>query len=65
MASQNAGRIARDNGMQDVHVFVKGPGPGREQAIRALSTTGLRIKSIHDVTPVPHNGVRAPKRRRV
>lgn len=65
IASQNAGRVARDNGMQDVHVYVKGPGPGREQAIRALSTTGLRIKSIHDVTPVAHNGCRAPKRRRV
>lgn len=65
IASQNAGRVARDSGMQDVHVYVKGPGPGREQAIRALSTTGLRIKSIHDVTPVAHNGCRAPKRRRV
>jgi small subunit ribosomal protein S11 len=65
MASQNATRVARDFGMQEVHVYVKGPGPGREQAIRAILSSGIRIKSIHDVTPVPHNGCRPPKRRRV
>ncbi len=65
MACQNAAQIANDNGMQDVHVYVKGPGPGREQAIRGLQGSGMRIRSIHDVTPVPHNGCRPPKRRRV
>jgi small subunit ribosomal protein S11 len=65
LASQNAARVAQDNGMQEVDVIVKGPGPGREQAIRALQASGLRLKSIRDVTPVPHNGCRPKKKRRV
>ena len=65
LASQNAARVAQDNGMQEVDVIVKGPGPGREQAIRALQSSGLKIKSIRDVTPVPHNGCRPKKKRRV
>ncbi|MCA9970773.1 MAG: 30S ribosomal protein S11 [Anaerolineales bacterium] len=65
LASQNAARDAQDNGMQEVSVIVKGPGPGREAAIRALQASGLRVKSIQDVTPVPHNGCRPPKKRRV
>jgi small subunit ribosomal protein S11 len=52
-------------GLQEVEVFVKGPGPGRESAIRAIQTLGLRVLSISDVTPVPHNGCRPPKKRRV
>jgi small subunit ribosomal protein S11 len=62
---QNAVRTAIDNGMQEVDVFVNGPGPGREAAIRALQGGGLRVRSIIDVTPVPHNGCRPPKKRRV
>lgn len=65
LASQNAANEAMDNGMQEVEVFVKGPGPGREAAIRALAASGLQISAIHDITPVPHNGCRPPKRRRV
>jgi small subunit ribosomal protein S11 len=65
LACQNAARTAMDNGMQQAHVIVKGPGPGREAAIRALSTTGISNKSISDITPVPHNGCRPPKKRRV
>jgi small subunit ribosomal protein S11 len=65
LASQNAARVARDYGMQEAEVIVKGPGPGREAAIRALNTTGIRVTSIHDITPVPHNGCRPPKKRRV
>ena len=65
LAGQNAARDAQDNGMQEVEVFVKGPGPGREAAIRALGASGMQISAIHDVTPVPHNGCRPPKRRRV
>lgn len=65
LASQNAARVAQENGMQEVDVIVKGPGPGREQAIRALQASGLKIKSIRDVTPVPHNGCRPKKKRRV
>jgi small subunit ribosomal protein S11 len=64
-AAVKAGREATDNGMTEIEVFVKGPGPGREQAIRALQTAGLRIRSITDVTPIPHNGCRPPKKRRV
>ncbi len=51
--------------MKEVDVFVKGPGPGREAAIRAIQGSGLKVRSINDVTPVPHNGVRPPKKRRV
>ncbi len=65
LASQNAARVAVDSGMQEAEVVVKGPGPGREAAIRALTGTGLSILSISDVTAVPHNGCRPPKKRRV
>jgi len=65
LASQNAANEAMDNGMQEIEVFVKGPGPGREAAIRALAASGMQISAIHDITPVPHNGCRPPKRRRV
>lgn len=65
MASQDAARQAINHGMQEVEVRVQGPGAGRESAIRALQAAGLTITSIKDVTPMPHNGCRAPKRRRV
>ncbi len=64
-AAQNAARAAQEHGVREVDVFVKGPGPGREQAIRSLMGGGLKITSITDVTPIPHNGCRPPKRRRV
>jgi small subunit ribosomal protein S11 len=64
-AAQRAARVAMDNGMSEVDVYVKGPGPGREAAIRALQAAGLRVQSITDVTPIPHNGCRPPKKRRV
>jgi len=65
VAGQNAGQLARDSGVRTVDVLVKGPGGGRESAIRALQTTGIDVKSIRDVTPIPHNGCRPPKKRRV
>lgn len=65
MAAETAAKIAMDNGMKTLEVYVKGPGSGREAAIRALATTGLDITLIKDVTPIPHNGCRPPKRRRV
>lgn len=65
MASESAAKGAMEHGMKTVEVAVKGPGSGREAAIRALQTTGLEVTSIKDVTPVPHNGCRPPKRRRV
>ncbi|MBI5179563.1 MAG: 30S ribosomal protein S11 [Nitrospinae bacterium] len=65
VTAENAARKARDAGMMRVDVSVKGPGAGREAAIRALQTTGLTVETIRDVTPVPHNGCRPPKRRRV
>jgi small subunit ribosomal protein S11 len=65
MAAQTASENAQGQGMQEVDVFIKGPGPGREAAIRAIQGSGLKVRSITDVTPVPHNGVRPPKRRRV
>jgi small subunit ribosomal protein S11 len=65
MAAQTAARKAMDNGMRHVEVFVKGPGSGREAAIRALQSAGLNVLSIRDVTPIPHNGCRPPKRRRI
>ena len=64
-AAEAAGKAAKDQGLETVEVFVKGPGSGRESAIRALETVGLRITMIKDVTPIPHNGCRPPKRRRV
>ena len=64
MASEAAAKAAMDNGMVKVEVTVKGPGPGREAAIRSLQVAGLEIVSIQDVTPVPHNGCRPPKRPR-
>ena len=65
MASEDAAKKAVDHGMHSVEVYVKGPGSGRESAVRALQTAGLEITMIKDVTPVPHNGCRPPKRRRV
>jgi small subunit ribosomal protein S11 len=64
-AAQNAARVARDNGVRTVDVRVKGPGSGRESSIRAMQAAGIEVKSIKDVTPIPHNGCRPPKRRRV
>ena len=64
-ASETAAKLAMEHGLKTVEVFVKGPGSGRESAIRALETVGLQITMIKDVTPVPHNGCRPPKRRRV
>lgn len=65
IASQEAAKKAIECGVKEVEVFIKGPGAGRESAIRALQAAGLTITAIHDVTPLPHNGCRAPKRRRV
>jgi small subunit ribosomal protein S11 len=65
MAAQTASEAAQTHGMKEVDVFVKGPGPGREAAIRAIQASGLKVRSITDQTPVPHNGVRPPKKRRV
>ena len=64
-AAQNAARGARENGVRSVDVLVKGPGSGRESSIRALQSAGIDVKSIRDVTPIPHNGCRPPKRSRV
>src|ERR1700736_3074915 len=65
VAAQNAAQLAQEHGVRSIDVKVKGPGAGRESAIRALAASGLDIKSIKDVTPLPHNGCRPPKRRRV
>lgn len=65
VAAEDAGRKAVENGMRSVQVYVSGPGAGRESALRALSSVGLRVTAIEDVTPIPHNGCRPPKRRRV
>lgn len=65
IAAQDAAQKARDNGMKRIEIRVKGPGSGRESAIRALQAAGLDVIAIRDVTPIPHNGCRAPKRRRV
>jgi small subunit ribosomal protein S11 len=64
-AASNAANQARDHGMRSVEVRVNGPGSGRESAIRALAAAGLEVRTIRDVTPIPHNGCRPPKRRRV
>jgi small subunit ribosomal protein S11 len=65
VTAENAARKAMDQGLRTIEVFVRGPGAGREAAIRALEATGLEVTAITDVTPIPHNGCRAPKRRRV
>lgn len=65
MAAETAAKAAMDHGMKNVECFVKGPGAGREAAIRALQSAGLEVNLIKDVTPIPHNGCRPPKRRRV
>ncbi|HPH98243.1 MAG TPA: 30S ribosomal protein S11 [Anaerolineaceae bacterium] len=65
LAAEQAVKAAQTMGIQEVDLFVKGPGPGRESAIRAVQALGLRIRSISDITPVPHNGCRPPKKRRV
>lgn len=65
MAAEDAARKAMDHGMRSVTVYLKGPGSGRESALRALQSAGLKVTLIRDVTPIPHNGCRPPKRRRV
>lgn len=65
MAAESAAKVAMDHGMKSLEVYVKGPGAGREAAIRSLQATGLEVSMIKDVTPIPHNGCRPPKRRRV
>lgn len=65
MAAETAAKAAMEHGMRSVEVFVKGPGAGRETAIRSLQAAGLEVNMIKDVTPIPHNGCRPPKRRRV
>ena len=65
MAAETAAKAAMEHGLRTVEVYVKGPGSGRESAIRALQTAGLEVNMIKDVTPIPHNGCRPPKRRRV
>jgi small subunit ribosomal protein S11 len=65
VASEKAGRLALEFGVKNLDVRVRGPGPGRESAVRALNALGLRIQNIEDVTPIPHNGCRPPKKRRV
>jgi len=65
MAAEAAARAAMEHGLRQVEVYVKGPGAGREAAIRSLQTAGIDVSSIKDVTPIPHNGCRPPKRRRV
>jgi len=65
MAAQQVAKQAQDHGVQEIDVVVKGPGPGRESAIRSLQAAGLQVNVIRDETPIPHNGCRPPKRRRV
>jgi small subunit ribosomal protein S11 len=65
VAAERVGRIVREYGMKNLEVEIKGPGPGRESAVRALNNAGFQITNITDVTPIPHNGCRPPKRRRV
>lgn len=65
LAAEDAARKAQDHGMRTVAIFVKGPGAGRESALRAFQSVGMRVTLIRDVTPIPHNGCRPPKRRRV
>jgi small subunit ribosomal protein S11 len=65
VAAERAGKAAQEVGMQTLEVWVRGPGPGRESAVRSLNSTGFKITNIEDVTPIPHNGCRPPKKRRV
>ncbi|NIO41018.1 MAG: 30S ribosomal protein S11 [Burkholderiales bacterium] len=65
VAAEQAGRSAQDCGVKNLEVRIKGPGPGRESAVRALNAVGFKITSISDVTPIPHNGCRPPKKRRI
>ena len=65
VAAEAAGKAAQDCGVKNVEVRIKGPGPGRESAVRSLNALGIKVASITDVTPIPHNGCRAPKRRRI
>ena len=65
VASERAGEAAKEYGLKNIEVRVKGPGPGRESAVRALNSAGFKVQSITDVTPIPHNGCRPPKKRRV
>ena len=65
LSAEDAGKVAYEMGLRKINVFVKGPGSGREAAVRALATAGLVVDTIRDTTPIPHNGCRPPKRRRV
>jgi|TARA_B100001971_G_C17931219_1_gene402804 small subunit ribosomal protein S11 len=65
VAAENAGRAAQEHGVKQIDVKIKGPGPGRDSAVRALNSLGFEINGIADITPIPHNGCRPPKRRRV
>lgn len=65
LAAEQAVKAAQSLGIQEVDLFIKGPGPGRENAIRAVQSAGMKVRSISDITPVPHNGCRPPKKRRV
>jgi small subunit ribosomal protein S11 len=65
LAAEQAGKAAQQLGIQEVDIFIKGPGPGRENAIRAIQALGIKVRSIADITPIPHNGCRPPKKRRV
>ena len=65
VAAERAGKAAQEVGMKNLEVRVRGPGPGRESAVRSLNSTGFKITNIEDVTPIPHNGCRPPKKRRV
>lgn len=65
VAAEAAGKVAQEYGIKTLEVKIKGPGPGRESAVRALNNLGIRITQIQDITPIPHNGCRPPKRRRI